>query len=360
MNENDKKRAFFLAFVLIVSVFAIYMAVVFSHKEKAADYDIKLDAALRMRRCLEKVKEYKAEAGLEISGLDLNRTGIIGIKFTPEFTTSIGAIEAKRTSAIPDMAALAAELFRKAGLKAGDTVGAGFSGSFPGLNLAVLCACDAMNLNIVYISSAGASTYGANQPELTFPDMAYRLVNDGLLSIGSAVITLGGEKDSGLGMDETIKAEILARYDSYGIPVWIIDDYDRNIQARMNLYERLGPIDCFVGVGGNWTTVGRDYLDIGQGLIRSVPVRFVDESSGLVERYCALGIPVINLLNVKKLAAEYGIPYDPIPPPEPGTGQIYHNMGYPRLPIVITLILDIVLLICFVRPTRGQGIKRIS
>ena len=29
-----------------------------------------------------------------------------------------------------------------------------------------------------------------------------------------------------------------------------------NLKARENLYETLGPISCFVGVGGNITTIG--------------------------------------------------------------------------------------------------------
>ena len=45
----------------------------------------------------------------------------------------------------------------------GDRVGAAFSGSFPGLNLAVLSACQVMEVELVYICSAGASTYAPAQ-----------------------------------------------------------------------------------------------------------------------------------------------------------------------------------------------------
>ena len=61
------------------------------------------------------------------------------------------------------MGALLVQMLTEAGVKSGDTIGAGFSGSFPTLNLAVLAAGEAMNVKVIYIASMGASTFGANQ-----------------------------------------------------------------------------------------------------------------------------------------------------------------------------------------------------
>jgi poly-gamma-glutamate system protein len=303
---------------------------------RAADYDQKRAAADIMQRCMDRIKQYKLERGIALSALDFHQTGMIGDNYT-EITTTLGAIEAKRTCANSDMAALAVHLLHEAGVQSGDTVGAGFSGSFPSLNLAVMAACAAMDLRLVYISSVGASTYGANHPELTFPDMAWLLVQDGLLSTQGAAVSLGGQNDCGQDMDQKVVSGIVRRLSDRGIPLLRIEDHRQNIAARMEIYQALGPIDCFVGVGGNLTTMGRDYVELGQGLIRPNPSARIGPRSGLVEIYSARGIPVINLLNIKKLVADYGLAYDPPVLPEPGTSAVYHTSSYPRPAIAAAL-----------------------
>ena len=73
------------------------------------------------------------------------------------------------------------------------TIGAGFSGSFPTLNLAVLAAGEAMNVKVIYIASMGASTFGANQPQFTFPDMVCRLYLDGRLQTPHRAVIMTAE-----------------------------------------------------------------------------------------------------------------------------------------------------------------------
>ncbi len=74
------------------------------------------------------------------------------------------------------------------------------SGSFPGLNLALLSACDALGLECVYTVSLGSSTYGANQPALNAPEMLLLLYEKGLIASPPALITPGGQEDSGQNM----------------------------------------------------------------------------------------------------------------------------------------------------------------
>ena len=159
----------------LVLVLACALTVKSAHRVPAEDYAVRVDAAERLEACMERVKAYKAELGIPLSDEDWHETGMLGEDYTP-ITTTIGAPDAKRTTADPDMAALCVQLLEEAGVKAGDAVGAGFSGSFPAMDLAVLCACAAMDVKVIYIASAGASTYGANQVDLTFPDMVLHLV----------------------------------------------------------------------------------------------------------------------------------------------------------------------------------------
>ena len=159
---------------------------------------VQLAAADLLEDCFRQVRTYKEELGIPLSELDYHQTGMIGESYTG-ITTTLGAIEAKRTTAWPEMGALCVRLLHEAGVRSGDTVGAGFSGSFPAMDLAVIAACQVMGVELIYISSVGASTYGANHPALTFPEMAHRLVEDGLLETDSAAVTLGGGGDVGGG-----------------------------------------------------------------------------------------------------------------------------------------------------------------
>ena len=78
------------------------------------------------------VEAHRSRTGPPIdTEADPNRTGLVG----PEvggWTTSLGSLEAKRTAASPEMAALIAHLLRRAGVGPGDVVAIGASGSFPG------------------------------------------------------------------------------------------------------------------------------------------------------------------------------------------------------------------------------------
>ena len=147
---------------------------------KTEYYDTQVAAARQLEACFAAVRGYKEALGVPLSEDDLHHTGMIGLPYTG-ITTTVGALEAKRTAAWPDMAALCVRMLHEAGVRPGDTVGAGFSGSFPGLNLAVVTACESMGVELICISSVGASTYGANNPELTFPEMLHRLAQDGLI-----------------------------------------------------------------------------------------------------------------------------------------------------------------------------------
>ena len=288
-----------------------------AHRVPAGDYAVRMDAAERLEACMEQAKAYKTELGITLSDEDYHETGMLGEDYTP-----------KRTTADPDMAALCVQLLEEAGVKAGDTVGAGFSGSFPAMNLAVLCACAAMDVNAIYIASAGASTYGANQVELTFPDMVLRLAEDGYLSQAPAAFSLGGDFDCGEEMFPEERAVVRARMEESGVFFLHERDYQKNLALREEIYQQQGPISCFIGVGGNVTTMGLDGDRMCWGVTAPGHVKVVNEKSGLLERYNEGGLPVIYLLNIKRLATEYGLPYDPQELPAIGESAVYYETVY--------------------------------
>ena len=198
------------------------------------------------------------------------------------------------------------------------------------------------------VASTGASTYGANIPAFTAPEMLYHLYEAGLVATAPAGVTLGGDDDLGLNMGAVFfpdEAEALQaaldRMEGAGIVVTQIPDRQANLRWRESLY---GDVSCFVSVGGHNMALGDhgEGYGLGQGLIEK-PV--TDGESYLMGHYLALGVPCIGLLNVKQLCAEYGIPFDPAALEKVGESHIYYEKAYPKAPLLGALALTAVLLV---------------
>ena len=331
MREKQKKILALLTAALVLVSLTAALAVLGRREGKSAYYDTQVQAAQQLAVCFDAVKGYKQAIGISMSEEDLHRTGMIGQSYTG-ITTTLGAPEAKRTTAWPDMAALCVRLLYEAGVEPGDTVGAGFSGSFPGMDLAVVTACESMGVELICIPSVGASTFGANDPELTFPEMMCHLYQDGLIKTWPAAVTMGGSDDVGADMDKTLAADIRQRLTELDLTPVELPDFGENIRWREELYRSLGPIDCFIAVGGNLSSLGRgeDSTSVGQGVLSMTRAPRLHEGSGLVQRYQADGIPVINLLNIKQLVADYDLPFDPVEWPEIGQSAVYFDSYSPR------------------------------
>lgn len=329
MRKKEKLTLRILAVVLAILVVSTFFTYQSATLEPTGYYDTQIAAVHKLEDCFAAVKGYKEELGIPMSPHDIHETGLLGAEYTG-ITTTIGALEAKRTTTWPDMAALVVRMLHEAGVQNGDTIGAGFSGSFPGLNLAVVAACEAMDVELICISSVGASTYGANNPELTFPEMMHRLAEDGIIHTRSAAVTMGGDFDIGMEMDPDLSNPVRERLRADGLNLMEIKDFTENLAAREAIYEENGPIDCFVAVGGNWTSLGRgeEGVSLGQGVMKSRSKVRLDEDSGLVQRYMAKGVPVINLLNIKQIMAEYSMPFDPAVWSATGTSAAYSTVRY--------------------------------
>lgn len=338
MRKKERLTMRILAGVL--AVLAVCTALTWSSTRTVPTpyYQTQLEAAALLERCAAAVKGYKQQLGIPLSPHDTHETGLIGEEYTG-ITTTIGALEAKRTTTWPEMGALCVRMLYEAGVRPGDRIGAGFSGSFPGLNLAVVAACEAMDVELVCISSVGASTYGANNPALTFPEMLHLLAQDGIIHTRSAAVTMGGDFDIGMEMDPELSDPVRVRLRAAGLNLVEIKDFTENLVWREGVYETDGAVDCFVAVGGNLTSLGRgeEGVSLGQGVLKSRSKVRLDEDSGLVQRYMAKGVPVVNLLNIKQIMAEYGMPFDPVVWPERGTCAAYNTVQYNRVWILIGL-----------------------
>ncbi|MBK6335610.1 MAG: poly-gamma-glutamate system protein [Betaproteobacteria bacterium] len=81
---------------------------------------------------------------------DPSQSGLIGIDYS-DLTTTLGDLRAKQLSVQPAFAALIVTWLKDAGVRRGDRVALSLTGSFPGLNIAALSACEAMGLEALVI-----------------------------------------------------------------------------------------------------------------------------------------------------------------------------------------------------------------
>lgn len=326
-----KKNLALLGLLCLLAASLLVLSQLRYPSEKAAA-GLMREASERTAEAFAVVRDQRLRSGVPIDAAeDPNGTGLIGPLYT-EITTTLGSLESKRSATNPNIAAMLVEMYTALGLGPEDHVAINLSSSFPGMNIAVLCATEAMGIAYTAVFSVGASTYGANIPALTYGDMEHALREAGVLRQGSVGFSMGGTQDQGLEMPAAVREEIAARLQGYGYAYYAAEDLAQSIEGRAALFEAQGPVRAFVNVGGNDVAFGKGggMGSARGGILTSLPVG--EAGNGLVQRYLRRGTPVIHLLNLKDLLALYDLPYDPIPLPKAGEGGIYmQNRSQPWL-----------------------------
>lgn len=288
-----------------------------------------LKAARLMAEAEKVLAACKEKAGFPLDeAADPNRTGLIGVE-TSDITTSLGNLQAKRTSTNPDFAALLVYLAAKAGVRQGDYVAVGASSSFPALILASVVAAETLGAKPVLIVSLGSSEWGANQPGFGWLEMEDCLRRAGLVGAAAAGVSLGGDEDAGGGMSEAVRQSLLAKIQGRGLMLIEGGSLEDDVRQRLRAYRiraGLGRLALFINIGGNWANLGRSssVLKLKPGLLGKKEVSTPEPGeSGVLQAMTGRGVPVIHLLNIKGLAERYGLPWDPKPPPTPGDAGVY-------------------------------------
>ena len=319
-----------LAAAALVSLAALALEPRLTPYRRSPSYATMTRAARIMEESTRLAREARLEAGVPVDrAVDLNGTGLIGVEYSGT-TTSLGDLAAKRTVASPDMAAAMVGLLVEAGVKPGDTVAVGASGSFPGAVLATLAAARAMDLQVALIPSLGSSTWGANVPG--FSILAIVKASEATHGYRAVAASLGGTGDAGLEMDPEALDALRDELSSSGVVVIESRDVADGIRQRMTLYDNFAagrPIAAFVNIGGASASIGE-----GAGSLELVPgvnatvARLSGASDargddGVVFEMGARGIPVIHVLNIRKLSTDRGFPWDPVPFPPVGASRVY-------------------------------------
>ena len=323
-----RERALCMALALLTALGGITLTLCSESRERLPYADVQLAAARQMAEAEAELLRYVREQGIPMEKDDLNQTGLIGPEWT-ELTSSLGLLEAKRTALQPDFAAVMVKYYQEAGLKEGDTICCGMSGSFPGLCLAAVCAANQMGVKIRVIASYGSSMYGATRLELPIVRILDIPRQAGILDYELLAVSPGNDFDQGNSIlfpdaRKTIfalaKADGLMMIDEPNIPA--------SIRRRLELFGT--DADCFVNVGGASANMGASpyTLTFPNGLVTDPPRIPQDADRGLTFEYAARGIPVVHLLNVRGLAEDNGLPFDPVPMTKPGETNAYHTVRH--------------------------------
>lgn len=226
-------------------------------------------------------------------------------------TTTLGSLEAKETSTNPDFSALMIRLLHESKIVKGNKVGIVLSGSFPSLAISVLAALQTMGIDAVIMSSIGASTYGANQPEFTWLDMESELNKTGGLKYRSCLVSMGAGNDAGVGLSAEGIQSMQNTAVRNNVQLYIPESLTQSIEKRAEIF-KAEKISLLINIGGNQTALGNcpHSTLIPNGLHQNLP-GCTDENRGLIARMNEQGVPYIQLLDIKNLAGQYGIAISP-------------------------------------------------
>jgi len=308
-------------------------------KEPQPSYSQMLQAAERMQQAIAEIRKFRQELNLPIDPvLDPGLSGFIGSEITP-LTTTLGNLEAKQTALNPDFAALILRWFRELDIQKGETVALQLSGSFPALNIAAIIACDVSGVNPVIISSIGASSFGANLPGMSYPDIEKRLYEKGMIQHRSHWVTLGGNNDREILLWEEADSIVNQIIKRTGDSLFYPRTLKESIHAKWEFFNRNGKVRVFINIGGNQAALGNcpHSSRLPVGLIKNA-LFCLDEQRGLMMKFWETGTPVIHFLNIRSLAIRESLPLTPIFSFKPGSSDIYFKIDQPRWVKIILII----------------------
>jgi poly-gamma-glutamate system protein len=281
-----------------------------------------LVAARTMQSASAVLAEEKQKRGLmQPDDIDPNRTGMIGPEYT-SLTTTLGDVASKRTTTNPDFAAALVGQLSTLDLPRGAAAVIILSGSFVGGDIAAVAAVEALGLKPIILASLGSSMWGATDPAFNLLDILAVLRTRGVIGARTMAATLGGESGIGRDMEPSGIVALHASAARDGVPMVEARPLGALINALLeHIYtaaagERLGVV---INVGGALVGTGScaESYEFPPGLTKQ-PRSCTGGTPGVAMRLANQGLPVLHLLNMRRLAVEFGLPFDPEPLPTPG------------------------------------------
>ena len=335
----------FLALINIIVYYFVSSSVV---TFRASDYELKIASAEKMENALNVLKKYGRKYPFLSRDPFDTRLVFLNTETSP-LLTDIGKYEAKSTVLKPNFSALIIDQFSKSGLNKGDTIAVSMTGSMPGANIAVLMACEAMELEYILISSLGASSWGATDMNLSWPKMEKILYDNNLISKVSDKFTYGGGADylkrgtryrkiyGGESKRVSIDSLMISLYpnktmDDLFILHGLSNDEVLNdstgtilktsINKRISFYEKscsdgsLSCFDAYVNVGGGVASFGykgKNKLKDNFGYVKANDVLDIlpsfEKRNSVMAKFAESNIPLINITEIEKLIKGTDIGY---------------------------------------------------
>lgn len=322
------------ALILIAAIAIASMVVVEAFPERTSEAYLQqmLEASKLTGEAFDTIKRERERRRIKIDPIaDPAQSGLIGVAIS-DVTSAHGNLLAKQTTINPNWAAVAVHLLRQAGVKEGDTVAVGLSGSFPALNTAVFAAMATLRVEAIVITSASGSQWGANHPKLLWLDMERALYEHKVFPYRSVAVTLGGEEDRAVGMSEKGVELLQKAIGRTGLPLIQPANYAESVVERLAIYRNVAgdkPIRAYINIGGGTSSVGtrRSKFAYEPGLNTRTPPKAALIDS-VMARFLDQGIPVIHFLQINHMAQRYGLPLYPQTLPAVGTGQVFLQRRY--------------------------------
>ncbi len=288
---------------------------------------------------------------------DPTDSGLIGPPMS-SITNNSGNLLAKQTTINPNWAAVAVQLLREAGIQEGDTVAAGISGSFPGINVSLYAAMATLRLEPIIISSATASQFGANDPRFLWLDMERVLHARKIFPFKSVAASFGGAEDRAAGISEAGMALLRRGIARSRLPLIDPENYAASVVERIAIYRDQAagkPIRAYINVGGGTSSVGtrRSKFAFQPGINRRTPPRAALIDS-VMARFLDDRKPVIHFLQINSMARRYGLPVSPQVRPPVGTGQVFLQRRYNPWLAAGALAVVMASLFLFISSGRGR------
>ncbi len=335
----------FLALINIIVYYFVSSSVV---TFRASDYELKIASAEKMENALNVLKKYGRKYPFLSRDPFDTRLVFLNTETSP-LLTDIGKYEAKSTVLKPNFSALIIDQFSKSGLNKGDTIAVSMTGSMPGANIAVLMACEAMELEYILISSLGASSWGATDMNLSWPKMEKILYDNNLISKVSDKYTYGGGADylkrgtryrkiyGGESKRVSIDSLMISVYPNKTIDdLFILHGLSNDevlndstgtilktsINRRISFYEKSCPdgslscFDAYVNIGGGVASFGykgKNKLKDNFGYVKASDVLDVlppfEKRNSVMAKFAESNIPLINITEIEKLIKGTDIGY---------------------------------------------------
>ena len=374
MKRKEENKYFLLLYYILAIFIALAVIITLSTPSTSVNrnYDMQIEASKKVLSAMEVLKKQEEVVSKDYDYGDFYETyedkkyydsnnlnsGMIGAEYTA-ITTTLGNLDSKKTSIDPNFAAVYIKMFDQLSLDEGDEIVINMSGSFPMLDISCVIAAEQYGLKPFIMASIGASSYGATNPAFTIFDMLQYLNQKEIIKSKIDIVSLGGSSDVGENFGEFNDYKdrdlIIKRIKDSDVTFLYEKQFNLNISKRLELIEKkCKNIKLFVNVGGNSVGLGinENAYYKANGIIYSRKYKkssSIKEGEGLIEKFLRKDVNVIQMLNIKKIASEYGMEYGFSTLPNVGDGNSYYEVSYNLTYSIIAILAVVAFLIYYKR-----------